>query len=268
MVKRIKTKNKKKVVPRRKATPFLQTLSPPVAYGMSVSSNAKRTLPIAVQRGDTAIVKNFELVGSYTTPSADFQLTKLEANPGNSTTFPWLSSIGRSYQKFRFLYFRAFFSSTVATNNTGSAYLQLQYDNQDTDPSTIGQIMAGDCAASGPTWFGGAVNSSKAFDSTLNMDSNIFVDMDAKRLPFDWYYIRNSGAGIATHASLTGAPVGGIGTLALTDGSYVDQTALPFRILYGSNISKDSSSTRISPGQLYVAYIVEFAEPVAPALSV
>jgi hypothetical protein len=268
MVKKNKTKQKKNNGQvKRKSPPFLKTVTAPAAYGSLQSSALKRRYPMTMAVGNTCIVKNYELAGTFPT-GAGFQISTIKGNPGLSTPFPWLSNIAKNYQKFRFIHFRAFFSTTTSTVAQGAAFVQIQYDNQDIAPSTLTQVMAGDAAAAGPCWYGGAINEDKAFDKGLNADSNIYVDLDCARLPFQQYYVRQAdsgGIGLATHASLTGTgPYPGLG---LIDGSYVDQTALPFLVYYGSN-GANIGGTPVSAGSLYFSYIVELSEPVASALAV
>lgn len=266
MVKRIsKSQPKKKTIKRKsRPTPFLQTVNSPAAYGMVRSQ--KRTMPVMAATPSSCIVKNFELVGGFATPSADFDITSLQVNPGVVACFPWLSGIATNYQKFRWRYLKFFFSTSVPTSASGKAFLQLQYDTIDNQATTFAQVMAGDSAAAGPTWFGGAINEAKAFDNNMNADSNIYVVADNSKMPNDWYYVRATAA-LSAHVAMTGTATGGNGTLAVSAGSYLDEAALPCRINYGSQASLNSAAARVSPGDLYVAYIVELAEPVAPALA-
>jgi hypothetical protein len=255
-------KNTKKPNPQRRRTPFLRTVNAPESSGTVVRSKRGAALPIAVTRGDTTVVKNYEMSASFS-GAGGFAMTTHSINPYNATQFPWLSNLAKGYQKFRFLHFRAFFSTTTATSAQGTTFIQIQYDNQDTAPSTLAQVMAGDSAAAGPCWYGGAVNDEKAFDKRLGADSNIYVDLDVGRLPFNWYYCR-AIPGINTNASLGGVIPAG---LTLTDGSYVDQTVLPFKVFFGSN-NANIAGTPVSPGTLYYSYIIEFCEPVASGLAV
>jgi len=260
---------KKKIIKKqakKRVVPFVKTVNAPTTFGTVQSSRQRASsFPIMAMKGESCIVKNFELSVGFPT-GAGFQPYTVIGNPGNPTTFPWLSAIAKTYQKYRYLYLRALYTTTTSTSSTGTVAIQFKYDNFDSDPGSLQSIMAGDSASCGPVWYGGAVNSDKGFDSSLNMESNIFVDLDVRKMTAPWYYVRTGTNSYPTHTSLTGAPTGGIGTLAISDGSYKDNTAFPFNILLASNNAQNSASSNISPGTLYLAYIVEFAEPVDPAL--
>jgi hypothetical protein len=203
-------------------------------------------------------VKNFEQVATYGDGnSGAFVINGAVANPGLSASFPWLSGIAKNYQKFRFLYLRYFYSAAVSTANAGTSYIQIQYDVQDSLPTTLAMVLEGDDTSAGPVWFGGAVNADKAFDKSMNPDANVYVDCDVAKLPNPWYYVRTSNIGVQPSS---GGALGGTipGGLTFTPGAWVDQTAIPCKVLYGTNGVTGAS------GYLYASYIIEFIEPVDP----
>lgn len=157
---------------------------------------------------------------------------------------------------------RFMYSANCSTAASGKSWLLPKYDTADTDPATFAEVMASDGSSSGPIWFGGAINEAKGFDPQLNGDANVYVDVDLSKLSNEWFYVRTA-AGLST-GSLSGAPTGGIGTLVLN--AATEPAALPLKILFGSQAAKAADgTTRIPGGELYVSYIVEFAEPVAAA---
>jgi len=230
-------------------------LAPPVGYG-EVNRGRRANLPSMVMNGPNAVCKNYELISSFQTGNAAFQESSVNLNPGITSVFPWLSSIARNYNKFRFLRLRFFFSGSCPTSTAGKVWIRLSYDPLDAAPTTLAEVMQSENSCSGPAWFGGTVSNEKAFDRNLAADANIYVDADCSRFSLPWYVIRNTDA--ATRLALTGAPTGGIGTLALS-GSTIDNTSVPCRLSYGNN----SVTTSTIPGELYVAYEVELIEPVA-----
>lgn len=153
------------------------------------------------------------------------------------------------------------YSASCSTISTGKVFIQLQYDSLDTTPTDFAQVMAGDDASSGPVWYGAAINSDKAFDPKLNSDANVFVDLIPSKLTNNWYYVR-ADASVTTGAALTGSIPAG---LTLSPGSVIDSSALPCKVLFGTQ-DAFSGASRISPGDLYVSYVCELAEPVASAL--
>lgn len=271
MVKKSKNNNKKgrnmpkksnALVVRQQPKPFLRTVGAPAAYGSIQGRNPVLPMGAITPRG--CIVKNYELSKAFTAGTGAVDVQGFNINPGIATNFPWLSSIAQNYQKFRFLYLRYFYSASISTATPGKAFISLSYDAQDAPPTTLAQAMATDSASAGPAWFGGAVSGDKAFDR-MSSDSNIFVDLDVSRLGQPWYYTRNTVAGTqpSSGGALTGAPTGGIGTLAFTQGSYVDESSIPAKCFYGTS----GVTNGVVPGELYCAYVCEFIEPVTAAIS-
>jgi hypothetical protein len=235
----------------RKPTPFLKEIGAPISYG-SVQSSA-RSVPVGRIDPGRCIVKNFELSTAYGTSNGSFKVDGFLLNPGISTNFPWLNTVARNYQKFRFHSLRFFYSSSVSTATPGKAFITLSYDAQDGPPTTLAEAMASKTSCTGPAWFGGAITEYKAFDPMMNADANIYVDVDVAKFNSPWYYVRNSLAGLQPVVAGTG----GLGT-------YTDESAIPLRVYYGTN----GVTNGIVAGELYVAYVIEFSEPIAPADSV
>jgi hypothetical protein len=267
MVKKNKNKKKSKaaqqqMVVRRKQTPYVSQISAPVAYGATQGS--KRMYPVGQIDSSRCIVKNFELATAFGTSNGAFKVDGLFVNPGIAANFPWLYTIARNYQKFRFHALRYFYSSSVSTATPGKAFINMSYDANDVAPATLAEAMASKSSCTGPAWFGGAITEGKAFDPHINGDANIYVDVDPSRFSQEWYYVRNTvtgGVQPSTGGALTGTPTGGIGTLAFTQGSYNDESSIPLRVYYGTNGVTNGTVA----GELYMAYIIEFSDPVAPA---
>lgn len=238
--------------------------TPPTAYGAVMG--AKASLPVMVGVGKTMTVCNYELVTSFTNSGGPaFNSAGFVVNPGLAPSFPWLSNIAQSYQRFRFKRLRFFYVPAVATSNDGSAYLYLQYDYQDSAPTSLAEVMVSESSCSGNVWFGGPVSPELAFREHMTTTDNIFVDYDPRRATQPWYYIRSgqSGVTVNTGGALTGTPTGGIGTLAFTQGAIADPASRPCTIFYGTDGVPSGVTTA---GRLYVAYEVELSDPVAPAL--
>lgn len=264
-----KTKNKKKPsnstqkAPKRivqRQMPFLKQIQAPVSYGM-VQPKSKM-YPLGNIKPNGCLVKNYELCATFpNTGGPAFRIDGFILNPGLSTSFPWLSALANNYQKFKWRYLRFFYSSAVSTATAGSSFINLAYDYLDTFPSTLNQVASSDTSSIGPVWFGGSVNQEKAFDTTLNGDANVYIDVDVGKFPNEWYFTRTSAAGVSPS---TGGALGGVipAGLTFTQGAYSDVEAIPGRVLYGT-----SGVTGANPGYLYAAYVCEFIEPVDPALN-
>jgi hypothetical protein len=256
---KIKSKKKTRDVIVRPNTSLQNVVSAPVAMG-AVDRGNRKNLPNMIMKGPTALVRNFEQVGAFPTGNTSFQISGAVSNPGIPGSFPWLSAIAANYQKFRFRYLRFFFSGSCPTSTTGKVFISLTYDGLDSIPSTLAQIMQSEDSCSGPAWFGGVVSGEKAFDVRLPADSNVFVDADCKRFVNNWYLCRINTTD--TELQLSGTATGGNGTLALT-GDVISSSSFPCKVYYGNNGVTSSTI----PGELYVAYEVEFCEPVASALA-
>jgi hypothetical protein len=252
-----KTPAKMKNPPRR--MPFLKQVNAPVSAGTVRS--ASRNLPLGQIRPNGAIIKNFEQVATFVGGTSGFRIDGAILNPGLPLSFPWLSGLANNYQKFKFHYLRYFYSSAVSTSTAGSAFLELQYDYLDAPPGSLVSVAASDTSSIGPVWFGGTVNQEKAFDTSVNGDANVFLDMDCSKFNNQWFFVRTTNGGIAP---TSGGALGGVipAGLTFTPGGVNDPEAIPGRIYYGTNGVAGSN-----PGYLYAAYICEFVEPTDPNIN-
>jgi hypothetical protein len=265
MKKKNSGKNKKKKTARiPRPRPFLMDVQAPAAYGAVQHRGSSTLYPTLMQQGGRMFVKNYELISALTAGNGAFQLQSFTTNPGIPSSFPWLTSVAQGFQKFKWHYLRYFFSGSCSTTTAGKVYVEVSYDYLDTTPSSLAQVMASDTASSGPAWFGGAISKEKAFDPRLNGDANIFVDVDCAKFTHPYYYVRSTSVSSSNGGSLTGAPTGGIGTLAFVPGTSVESSAEP-AVIYtgGSGVTNGTA-----PGELYAAYVIEFFEPVAPATAI
>lgn len=210
------------------------------------------------------VVQNFEQVSGIGA-NASFTANVFQINPANATTFPWLTSIGQNYQKFRFLNLRFIWTPICSTTTTGSVYLYIAYDYLDTTPTTLAQVTASDTSCSGNAWFGAAINQQSAFARDMSTATNIFVDYDPTRVGSPWYYCRDVSTQSTSGVSLTGTPTGGLGTLAVTQGTIVDALSIPCRLIAGVDTTNPTAGTL---GYVYAAYTVEFADPIAATLNI
>jgi hypothetical protein len=101
------------------------------------------------------IVKETEYIGEVTVANQpNFQnLYTLPCNPGQSSTFPWLYTIAKNYEKYRFLELCFFYKPEVteftANVNTGKVILSADYDASDAPPATKQQMEDVDPHADG-----------------------------------------------------------------------------------------------------------------------
>jgi hypothetical protein len=68
----------------------------------------------------------------------------LAINPGQATTFPWLSTIANRYEKYRFVKLRFYYKPMVtqytANYNTGKVMMNCDYDASDPGPTSKQQV--------------------------------------------------------------------------------------------------------------------------------
>jgi hypothetical protein len=91
-------------------------------------------------------VRNSECVTNLTTVEAvPFSIlgksNGYALNPGSSFTFPWLSSIARNYDKYRFLSLKITLQSSAPTVYGGRVHLCLDPDTTDQAPESVAEIL-------------------------------------------------------------------------------------------------------------------------------
>lgn len=86
-----------------------------------------------------------EYIGDVYAPGAAFNVTKFEINPGNSSTFPWVSPIALQYEQYKPLgmifEFKATASELSTSTNLGSVMMATDYDVSDGAYATKQQMM-------------------------------------------------------------------------------------------------------------------------------
>lgn len=261
--KKVVQKNRVSNPPRVLAGNPLTMTKAAAAYSAVMGRSSMR-YPLMSAGNGRCVVQNFEQITGISA-NASFTANVYQVNPANATTFPWLTNIGQNYQKFRFLNLRFIWTPICSTTTTGSAYIYIAYDYLDTTPTTLAQVAASDTSCSGNAWFGAAINQASAFSKDMSTATNIFVDYDPSRVGSPWYYCRDASTAPTSAIALTGAPTGGIGTLAVTQGTIVDPLSVPCRLIAGVDTTNPTSGTL---GYVYAAYTVEFADPIAAALNV
>lgn len=93
----------------------------------------------------SVIIEEMEYIGEVTSNSTSFSLLNTyPINPGQSSTFPWLSTIAKNYEKYEFLSLQWIYKPEVsqyATNGqTGKILLSVDYDASDAPPQNKQQM--------------------------------------------------------------------------------------------------------------------------------
>jgi len=77
--------------------------------------------------------------------STTFATTQFSINPGQSSTFPWLSKIASQWEKYHFefleFYYKREVSEFATQGQAGKVILSIDYDASDSPPSTKQQCM-------------------------------------------------------------------------------------------------------------------------------
>jgi hypothetical protein len=125
-----------------------QKVSAPINKGRVVRQNKPRTTPMP--NGDI-LVRHREFVVDASSAAA-FTAVQLELNPGLPGSFPWLSTLARSYESYRFDKLSIMFETSSPTTSSGKQLLAIDYDSSDAAPTTKQQAMAYRSSVSCPVW--------------------------------------------------------------------------------------------------------------------
>jgi hypothetical protein len=120
----------------------------PVALGRIAVIEAPKFK--SLDNGDTRIIHREylgEVVGSSTFTSTSYRI-----QPGNSKTFPWLSTIASNYEKYRFNKLRFHYETDCSTATPGTVMLIPDFDSSDAAPTTKVQALAYKKSARGQAW--------------------------------------------------------------------------------------------------------------------
>jgi len=83
-----------------------------------------------------------EVIGPST--GANFNVTSYAVNPGNTTTFPWLSSIAKQFEKYHFnfleFYYKREVSEFATAGTTGKVIMSFDADASDAPPASKKQM--------------------------------------------------------------------------------------------------------------------------------
>lgn len=96
-------------------------------------------------------IKHKELVTSVN-GSVAFSTLTLQLNPGLSGSFPWLSTVAGSYERYRFRKLRLHYLTRTSTATAGSILMAHEYDPSDAPPETEAQLGSFLGVRSGPAW--------------------------------------------------------------------------------------------------------------------
>jgi len=206
------------------------------------SMRAASSIPIMHTDQQSVVIRHKEFLGEVLSSTSYRVQQSFPLNPGNSTTFPWLSNIAASFQEYRirglvFHYIPSSGSAVASANAAlGTVMLQTSYRSNDTPPGTKVELL-------NEFWSNEVV----PCDSMAHP-----VECDPKENPFNVQYIRTgsvpSGDSVLmydlgqTHLAVSGCQTvnGRLGDLWV---SYDIELKKP--LLYSNVTSRVDSSTGI-----------------------
>jgi len=124
--------------------------SAPVARGIVTRSSGPAT---SSSKGGGFCVRHRELINSAVSSNTTFAISNSYVlQPGNSTTFPWLSTIAANYEQYRFKTLRFVYIPFCPTSQAGAIMLMTDYDASDLPPTTETQFMDHPGATTAACW--------------------------------------------------------------------------------------------------------------------
>lgn len=266
MPKKTQKKTQKKQTPRRvpQSLPFrpsMDNAGKGVAAAYGVVQGKEDMFPLVAGTGKSMVVQNYELVHTLAAGNGAFTIGGDVLNPGLATDYPWLSSLAKNYNKFRWRSLRYIYVPACSTASAGTEFLYFQYDYLDNTPTSITDVMASDRSVMGNVWFGNPINESTAFKKSLPLSENMNANLDISRLTRDWFYVRSSNnANQPVNTSLGGVIPAG---LTVGTNNIYDDAARPAALYYGNYGTAGTATV----GYLFAAYTVEFCEPILGTLN-
>jgi len=256
-----RVKIKSRIKPKRAVPRGINTSqgAAPVAYGSALSK--QDMFPLIAGTGSSMIVQNYELVSTLGAGNNAFTIGGNVVNPGLATAFPWLATLAKNYNKFRWRNLRYIYVPACSTASAGTEFMYFKYDYLDNPAANLTEVMATENAVMGNVWHGNPINDSTAFAPKLAISDNINCELDVSRLSREWYVVRTgNNAQQPVPSSLGGVIPAG---LTFSPGNIYDDVAQPAVIYYG-NFGTAGTATN---GYLFAAYTVEFIEPMLGSLN-
>jgi len=127
-----------------------------VTYAPSASSaimiTQKPSLSSSMVSGDAAVrIKHREFVQDVS-GSIAFAVSQLSVNPGDPTTFPWLSTIASNYESYLFRTLAFEYETFSPTTTSGTVMLAIDYDAADAPPADKVDFMTYHGAVRSAAW--------------------------------------------------------------------------------------------------------------------
>lgn len=162
-----KSTNKKKNNNRQK-TPKSQTN---INSNASTMKNQKLTAKVS---DDFRIRRREFLANLAPSESQELNIVRFDINPGNKSSFPWLSEISPSFQKYRVKNLRLCYKTATSTFSPGMVMIAPIFNVKDKPPETKTSFLEYSLCQRSPVW------------------KDFSVDVYPSSLSYKDYYIRDS----------------------------------------------------------------------------
>lgn len=121
----------------------------PAAIGAKLVMNPPNFVP--AKAGATRI-RHKEYVADANKSIEFFIGDTFFVNPGNAELFPWLSTIARSYELYKFHKLKLSYETDMGANNHGVIFLAIDFDASDQTPNNKHDFMSLSGAVRCPVW--------------------------------------------------------------------------------------------------------------------
>lgn len=103
-----------------------------------------------LSNGDVRVIHTEYITDLY--PSFSFKTVPLTINPGSPLVFPWLYSVARRFESYKFRRLRFRYESESSTQVGGTVFLAIDFDVKSLPPTNKMAQMSYESAVRGPPW--------------------------------------------------------------------------------------------------------------------
>lgn len=95
-----------------------------------------------INKSRTLTIKHRELIGTVIPPLSGAAITSFEVQPGYPTSFPWLSSVATSFNKYRIISLAYHYVPHCSTTQNGVIGAAFEYNSNEDTPSSYASLAA------------------------------------------------------------------------------------------------------------------------------